>query len=449
MGTFSRRAATAASALAVFAVLASGCSSTADTPSDTIRVGIWGVNSDIDSIEAAAQGFIDANPDITVKFETGDCGPDYAACKTLIAGRNMPDVIVAGSWNYFDMVKDGVLTELTPSLEAEGIPTSDFTPAVIDALTSSDGTLHGLPMGFNAQSLFYNKDMFEAAGLAEPAPDGSYTYDDLRVWSKKLTLDANGNNADSADFDSDNIVQYGYYNRIALSNEPGYGPVLAAAGGNVLSGPERNQCTIDTPESISALQLLQDMMWKDRSTITPQLEQEEPGYLRWVRGQVAMQQGSHEQVGIVAEQNPELQYDMAALPRGVAGNATLLQIHIWGVYSGSPNQDNAQKFATYMATEGSGKQMGLIPAYQDRAFGPDFAQAPGEPSNLIAAQIEPAAWPLTYVNVDPSNVWAAISGADGFQPAMEDLIADRKSAQEAFGSICADKLDALIAAQVQ
>lgn len=449
MGTFPRRAATAAAAVAALAFMVSGCTSTAETPSDTIRVAIWGVNSDIDSIKAAAQPFIEANPDVTVKFETGDCGPDYAACKTLIAGKNMPDVIVAGSWNFFDMVRDGVLSDLSPYLAEQGVDTADFTPAVIDALKSSDGTLHGLPMGFNAQSLFYNKDMFAAAGLEAPPADGSYTYDDLREWAKKLTLDANGNNAESPDFDPENITQYGYYNRVALANEPGYGPVLAAFGGNVLEGAERNACTIDTPESIAAFQYLQDMMWQDHSTITPQLEQEEPGYLRWVKGQVAMQQGSHEQVGIVAEQNPGLQYDMAALPAGPAGNATLLQIHIWGVYSGSPNQDNAVKFATYMATEGSGKQMGLIPAYQDRALGADFALAPGEPSGLVAAQIDPAGWPLTYVNVDPSNVWAAISGADGFQPAMDDLITDRKSAEEAFGGICSSTLDALIDAQVQ
>lgn len=446
MGFTPRRAAAALAAAAVIAVLVSGCTTAANTPSDTLRVGIWGVNSDIDSIKEAAAGFLEANPGIKVKFETGDCGPDYAACKTLIAGKNMPDVIVAGSWNYFDMVKDGVLTDLSPYLADQGVDTADFTPTVIDALKSDDA-LYGLPMGYNTQSLFYNKDMFAAAGLEEPPADGSYTYDDLREWAKKLTLDVNGNNAESPDFDADNIAQYGYYNRVALNNEPGYGPVLAAAGGNVLGGDARNECTIDSPESLGALQYLQDLMWKDHSTITPQLEQEEPGYLRWVKGQVAMQQGSHEQVGIVADQNPGLNFDMAALPAGDAGNATLLQIHVWGVYSGSANQENAESFVKYMATDGSGKQMGLIPAYQDRALGEDFALAPGEPSNLIAAQIDPAAWPLTYVNVDPSHVWAAISGADGFQPAMEDLIANRKTADEAFGGICGDKLNALIEAQ--
>lgn len=447
----SRTRATLAIATVCTVLLASACSSGGGEESDpnTLRVAIWGVNTDIASIEEAATGYQEANPDITIEFEVGDCGPDYAACRQLIAGGNMPDVLVAGSWNYFDMVSDGVLTDLTPYLEEHGVDRDDFTPTVIEALETPDGALHGLPMGYNSQSLFYNEDMFAAAGLEEPPADGSYTYEDLREWAAKLTLDENGNNAQHPDFDPENIVQWGYYNRIALANEPGYGPVMAAFGGGVLAGEERNQCTIDTPESIAALQYLQDLMWVDRSAITPQLEQEEPGYLRWVNGQVAMQQGSYEQVSIVEEQNPDLNYDIAALPAGPAGNATLLQIHVWAAYSGSEKQDLAADFVTYMSTEGSGQQMGLIPAYQDRALGEDFAQAEGAPSNVVEAQIEPASWPLTYVNVDPSNIWAGISGQDGFGPAMEDLISNRATAQEAFGGLCESTINPIIEAAGQ
>lgn len=436
-----------AAMLAVGAALAA-CSASGGSDPNELRVGVWGVNSDIDSIKAAAEPFLESHPDITIRFEPTDCGPDYAACKTLLAGQNMPDVIVPGSWNYFDMVRDDILADLSPALEAAGYGVEDFTPAVIDALSTDDGQLHGLPMGYNAQSLFYNEELFAAAGLEPPPADGSYTWDDLREWARQLTLDSAGNNADSPDFDPDDIVQWGYYNRFALvpPNEPGYGPVLASFGGGVLAGPQRDQCVLDQPETIEAFQLLQDMMLVDHSMVTPQMEQEQPGYLRWVEGQVAMQQGSHEQVPIAAEQNPDLSYDIAALPAGPAGNATLLQIHIWAAYAGSDKLDLATEFATWMATEGSGQQMGLIPAFQDRAMGPDFAEAPGEPGNLVEAQIEPAAWPLTYVNVDPSNVWAAISGQDGFAPALEDLQAGRKTAAEALSGICAT-IDEIIAAQ--
>ena len=186
------------------------------------------------------------------------------------------------------------------------------------------------------------------------------------------------------------------------------------------------------------------------TTITPSSRQEEPGYLRWINGaRSPCSRDPTEQVSIAAEQNPALKYDMAALPKGTAGNATLLQIHIWAAYAGSAKQELAQEFAGYMATEGSGKQMGLIPAYQDRALGEDFAKAPGEPTHVVEAQITPASWPLSYVNVDPSNLWASVSGQDGFGPGMDDLITNRKTAKEAFGGLCKSTIDPLIEASAQ
>jgi multiple sugar transport system substrate-binding protein len=413
----------------------------------TIRVMLWGNDADITSIKDAAAGFATAHPEITVEWESGDCGVDYAACKTLAAGGNMPDVFVMGSWNYFQAARDGLTANVSSYLEASGTSKDDFTGSIIDALTSpTDGNLYGLPMGYNIQSLFYNKDMFDAAGLAYPPADGSYTYDDLREWAAKLTLDKDGHNATEADFDADQIVQYGYYNMAVGPNEPGFAPVLAAFGGGILGGEARDQCTADSQGTIDGFQWLQDVIWKDHSAITPQLNQEEPGYTRWVRGQVAMQQGSHEQVLAVQQQNPDLSYDMAALPKGPAGNATLAQIHVWVMSDKSQVKDAAWTFVHYMATDAAGKQMGLIPAYQDVAKGPAFAQAEGEPGNLVAAQIDPADWPLTVTNVDPSIVWNSVYSEDGALPAIEDIVMDRKSASEALTGICADKIDALLQA---
>lgn len=444
----------AAACLALLVAGCSGDSSTEDESDDgattaapepaTVRVMVWGNDADISSIQEAAEGFSAAHPEITIEWETGDCGVDYAACKTLVAGDNVPDVFVMGSWNYFEAARDGVTADLTPYLEESGTSTDEFTPTIIDALTSADGSLYGLPMGYNIQSLFYNKDMFDAAGLEYPPADGSYTYDDLREWAAKLTLDGSGNNATSSDFNPDDIAQYGYFNFAAAPIEPGYAPVLAAFGGGIVGGELRNECTADSEGTIRGFQWLQDVMWKDHSAITPQLQQEEPGYTRWVRGQVAMQQGSHEQVVAVQQQNPDLNYGVAALPAGPAGNATLAQIHVWVMSNTSEVKDAAWTFLHYMATDGAGKQMGLIPAYKDVAEGPAFALAEGEPEGLVEAQIDPAGWDLTFTNVDPSIVWSAVSSQDGIAPAIEDIIMNRKSAAEALDGICASRINPLI-----
>ena len=441
-----RRALGALASAAALAAIISGCSGGgAAEESSTVRVMLWGNDQDITSIKDAAAGFETAHPEITIEWETGDCGVDYATCKTLAAGDTLPDAFVMGTWSYYDAVNDGLIADVTPYLEKSGTAKSDFTAPVIDALTAPDGGLYGVPMGYNVQSLFYNKDMFDAAGLAYPPADGSYTYDDLREWAAKLTLDAAGNDATSSAFNPDDTKQWGYFNFAALPIPQGYLPVLSAFGGGVLGGDERNECTVDSEETIEGFQWLQDVMWKDRSAITPQLQQEDSGNNRWVNGTVAMQQGSHEQVVAVQAQNPELNFGIAALPAGPAGNASLWQAHIWTMSEKSDVKDAAWEFINYMSTEGAGKQMGLIPAYKDLAEGPDFAQAEGEPADLVQSQIEPASWPLTVTNTDPAGVWGVVSSQDGIAPALEDIFLNKKSAADALAGLCKSTVDPLLA----
>lgn len=431
---------------ACLALLMAGCSSGGATgDSKTVRVMLWGNDQDITSIKDAAAGFETAHPDITISWEQGDCGVDYATCKTLAAGGTLPDAFVMGTWGYFDAVNDGLIADVTPYLEKSETSIDDFTPAIINNLTASDGDLYGMPMGYNVQSLFYNKDMFDAAGLAYPPADGSYTYDDLRDWAAKLTLDENGANATDAAFAPDQTKQWGYFNFAALPIPQGYMPVLAAFGGGILADGNTT-CTADSQETIDGFQWLQDLMWTDRSAITPQLQQEESGDSRWVGGTVAMQQGSHEQVAAVQAKNPDLNYGIAALPAGPAGSATLTQAHIWTMAETSKAKDATWEFINYMSTEGAGRQMGLIPAYKDLAKGDDFATAPNEPADLVDAQIVPASWPLTVTNTDPSGVWGLVSSQDGIAPALEDIFLNKKSASDALTGICGSTIDDLLAA---
>ena len=58
-------------------------------------------------------------------------------------------------------------------------------PQTLEAYKTPDG-YYGLPRDFQTIVLFYNKDMFDAAGVAYPTAD--WTYDDLRNAAKKLTM---------------------------------------------------------------------------------------------------------------------------------------------------------------------------------------------------------------------------------------------------------------------
>lgn len=423
-----------------------------DQLSGKLSVSVWGNKQDVASQQAAMNKFQQLHPGVKINLTQGDCGVDFAACKTLIAGGTMPDVIVPGIWNYNAMVDANVLEGLDAYIERDKLNLADFNHAVINGVKAlKDGKMYGLPMGFNIQSLFYNKDMFDKAGLSYPPADGSYTWQDVRAWAKKLTLDEGGNNGESSNFDPKKIKQWGFTTLAVTNGDAAYDPVLLAFGGSAMTLPDRQKCNLENPDSIRAWQFLQDMMYTDHSTVTPDVNQEQLGYLRWVTGQVAMQQGSHEQVALVNTQNPTMKFDMAALPKEKAGNATCFQVHIWSIYKGSKNKDLAWELVKWLATDGSiagapdrpAAIMELIPAYKDYALGEAFLKAPKEPEHLKQAQLDPTAWPLTVYPTADNQKHDEIVGQDGFGPAMTDIMNNKKTAAAALSGI-SKKIDAIM-----
>ncbi len=222
-------------------------------PSGHITAIGWGNQQDIASQTAAVNKYMELFPQVKVDFSQADCGADFSACKTLIAGGNMPDVFVPGIWNYNTAANADVLEGVESYVQADGLNVADFNPKAIDSLKSlKDGKLYGLPMGFNCQSLYFNQDMFDKAGLAYPAADGSYTWDDVRAWAKKLTLDDKGNASDSPNFDASKITQWGITTLAITKGIPAFDHMLLAFGGSTMNLPDRQTCNLEHPDSIRA-----------------------------------------------------------------------------------------------------------------------------------------------------------------------------------------------------
>ncbi len=424
----------------------------ANPPEGSLKVIVWGNAQDIDSQTTAVNKYMELFPQVKVEISQGDCGASFPDCKTLIAGGTMADVFVPGIWNYNAMVNQSVLEDIEPYIQRDALDLAGFNPKSTESLRAlSDGKMYGLPMGYNCQSLYFNQDMFDAAGIAYPPPDGNYTWQDVRAWARQLTLDGNGNNADSPEFDADSVTQWGFTTLAVTQGSAAYDNMLIAFGGSTMNLPDRQTCNLEHPDSIRAWQFIQDLIHVDRSTVGPDANQEQAGYLRWVTGQVAMQTGSHEQVGLVREQNSGMRFDMAPLPMEKAGSSTNVQYHIWSIFKGSEKKDLAWHLVRWLATdgatmgaaEGNSPLMNLIPAYGDAALGPAFLQKPGEPAHLKEAQLDPTAWPLCVYPTGYNQKTDEISGQDGWGPALDDIIANRRTAADALAGINA-KVDAIM-----
>jgi multiple sugar transport system substrate-binding protein len=138
--------------------------------------------------------------------------------KTQIASGDVPDIVgpvgVRGLWSF-----EGAWLDLAPYVDKYSYDLSDFNPALIEFYQLGPQGQVGLPFAVYPSALWYNKDLFDEAGLEYPphewgAPyaDGDeWTFDKLRDLAMFLTVDGNGNDATMAEFDPDNTVQFGYH----------------------------------------------------------------------------------------------------------------------------------------------------------------------------------------------------------------------------------------------
>jgi multiple sugar transport system substrate-binding protein len=142
----------------------------------------------------------------------------YDVLKTQIAAGDVPDIVgpvgVRGMASF-----DGAWLDLAPLIEANNVDLSDFNPALVEFYNFEGQGQVGIPFGVSPSALWYNKDLFDEAGLDYPpsewgAPyaDGDeWTFDKLRELAMFLTVDGNGNDATMEGFDPDNITQFGYH----------------------------------------------------------------------------------------------------------------------------------------------------------------------------------------------------------------------------------------------
>ena len=110
--------------------------------------------------------------------------------------------------------------------------------------------------------LYYNKDMFDKAGVAYPpsSADQAWTWDQFVDTAKKLTIDKNGKTNGQAGFDSQNIKQYG----ALVENLPWQLEVWAYSNSSGFYSKDGSKVIINEPASIEAIQKVADLYLKDK-----------------------------------------------------------------------------------------------------------------------------------------------------------------------------------------
>lgn len=119
-------------------------------------------------------------PNISTSLLTGNL-------EELIAGGQIPDIVLTSNPQMFSIMDLGLATDLNDFIKREGIDLEIFEPETINALEdfSEKGEMFGLPFSMNYGMMLYNKDIFDK--FAAPHPTDLMTWDEVIDLARRVT----------------------------------------------------------------------------------------------------------------------------------------------------------------------------------------------------------------------------------------------------------------------
>jgi multiple sugar transport system substrate-binding protein len=264
--------------------------------------------------------------------------------QTMIAAGTPPDIWSHwGPSGFADYVLRGLVADLTPYIEQTNTDLSDFIPEVLDIYTL-DGKVYGLPMLTTGSFIFYNRDLFDAAGVDYPTTDWddtSWTYDAFVEMCGELTQVTGDPETDvygcNLGFWPNDAYLWLWGND--LYDDEAYQTGFAS------------EAYFDTPEAIASLQARQDMMWDLNYMPDPATADAlGAGGGLFEGGKVAMHLtggwGWWNFTGLEEEFN----WAAAALPYGAPGRRDVVFTDPWMMSSKTDHPEEAWTFLNYLAS---------------------------------------------------------------------------------------------------
>ena len=311
-------------------VALAGCSApagSAEADGDvTLTYAIWDQNQQ-PAMEQIAEAFTEEHPNVDVEIQLTPYKEYFTKLQTAVSGGAAADVFWMNGPNFQLYAGNGVLAPL----DGDGIDPADYPEGLIDLYTY-DGDLYGAPKDFDTVALWYNKALFDAAGVEYPSAD--WTWDDLKAAAAKLTDPATGQYGIAAS-------QYGqenFYNSIAQ------------AGGEVISA-DGTTTGYDTPEALAGIELWTGLIADGSSPTAQQMTDTNPEDF-FLSGKVAMfQNGSW--AAIAYADNPDIadSVDVAPLPAGATGNQSVIHGVANVANAKSAHVDLAKEFAEFASSK--------------------------------------------------------------------------------------------------
>lgn len=381
----------------------------------TITWAFWGSPEEAASHKLVADAFMAEHPEIKVELWNQPWDDYFTKIQALWAGGDtalIPDI--AFLWPTPRYAAEGVLENLDPYIKESGYDLNDYWPGLLES-AKYQGSVYGFPRDIEVNVLYYNKDLFDAAGVAYPTEN--WTWDDLTAAAEKLSVPGE---------------------RYALAMEGGkFAKWVNQNGGAILDDyVNPGKCLLDQPAAVEAITFFADLMDQGYAMRPADLNQAGGDQAVFISDQAAMIIQNTSRVSGFNEAGKNYDVAVAPIPNGgkrwnPAGGAA------WVMSSGSDNKDAAWTFLHWLQSSDGGEKLytergEIFPALQSTANSPAF-MTDQPPANKQAIIDEAAASGIGGFGYFPE--WGELDGSI-LGPGLDAIWAGEADPATALPALC-------------
>ena len=365
------------------------------------------------------------NPGVTIKNTIVGTAEYWTKIRIQANQNKLPDVYTMSSGYLEEWAKAGLMYNLDNFIKGDN--TFDvFYKSIFDTNKATNGTdsYYAIPFALVTTVLYYNKDAFDAAGLAYPTD--KWTWDEFRSAAKKLTIDKNKDGK---------IDQWGFwfYGRYAHVEPWVFGNNGYLVDNKTMKfAPDKN--------AMDAMKMLTDLVLVDK--VAP-AQKDMTAFKQqdvFPQGVAAMWvDGSWFVDTFRKNLGDDMRWGMVQVPVGPNGSRDMT--YGWpDSYALAPNTKHpemAWKFARYVAGEGLDLDVymaGKIPSAKKLAEDPLFADPKKQPGPDMNLLIEQAAGPMKNSYTMGWSEWRGYGGSEtlGLNGTIDAIINGHSSFDDAF-----------------
>lgn len=303
-----------------------------ESSSDPLEVVIWDTNQQ-PGIQEICDLFT-KETGIKVDVQVKDWDSYWTLLEAGASGGDMPDVFWMHSNNSQMYMKNNILLKLDDYInKSDKIDMNNYMSEVVNLYTW-DGSYYAIPKDYDTIALWYNKTMFDEAGIAYP--DETWTWDDLYDAAVKLTKEDGS--------------QYGFALRPSNDQDTYYNMVYSM-GGYILSD-EKKSSGYDNENTLKAMEYVGKLI-KDACPSATTMSETGTDVLMQ-SGTVAMvTQGSWMTSGFVKNDYMVENCDVAILPYDATTKvrASLCNGLGWSAFAGTDRPDDCFALLEWFGTK--------------------------------------------------------------------------------------------------